>query len=132
MAKRSIPDYQIIALANLDLSEHMDENPMVLKGGQRIKWDVEETEFHYIAKGVIRIPVEIYFSKPEDPDTDPEVRRVIIAGKREFDARLEEIDEDDVKSQEKKTYGIDESAARAESFVRYKKSMADVDRRKHV
>lgn len=129
MAKRSIPDYQIIALANLDLSEHVDENPMVLKGGQRIKWDVEETPYHYIAKGVIRVPVEMYFSKPEDPDTEPEVRRVIVAGKREFDARLEEIDEE---VEEKKTYGIDESAARAESFVRYKKSMSDVDRRKRV
>lgn len=132
MAKNKIPAYRIIALANLDMDEHMNENPIVLKGGQRVRWEVEETDYHYIAKGVIRVPIEIYFSKPEDPDTDPEVRRVIVAGKREFDARLSEVEEEEGKPEDKKTYGIDEDAARAESFVRYKKSMSDVDRRKRV
>lgn len=36
-------DYQIIALANLQLEKHLTENPLTLEGAQRVKWDVEET-----------------------------------------------------------------------------------------
>ena len=49
-------DYQIIALANLQLEKHLTENPLTLEGAQRVKWDVEETEFHKIAKGTSQAP----------------------------------------------------------------------------
>lgn len=114
MAKNKIPAYRIIALANLDLEEHMTEKPLTISGRQRVKWDVEESEFHYIAKGTIRVPVEIYFNKPEEEDVDPEIRRVIISGKRVFDARLDEIDGEEAP----KDYGIDAAKTEAELFSR--------------
>ena len=130
MGKNKVPAYRIIALANLDLGKFMDKEPITLHGGQRVKWDVEETDYHYIAKGSIHIPVEMYFDKPEDPDVDPQVRRVIVSGKRVFDARLDEIEGED--DQEPNNYGIDEEAVRVESFVRYKSNMSDTDKRNHV
>lgn len=124
MDKNDIPAYRIIALANLDLEEHMTDHPLTISGPQRVKWDVEETDYHYIAKGTIRIPVEIYFSKPEGEE-DPEIRRVIIAGKRKFDARLDELDEEEKaeRSPKKKNYGLDENKVHAETFVHYKKNL---------
>ncbi|MGI6032384.1 MAG: hypothetical protein ACOX69_03115 [Coriobacteriales bacterium] len=127
MAKNDIPAYQIIALANLDLEKHLEDHPLTIQGQRRVKWDVEESEYHYIAKGTLRIPIEIYFSKP-DGDETPEVRRVIVDGKRRFDARLEELSEDEREELEreegkKQTYGVDEDKLRAENFVHYKKNI---------
>lgn len=126
MAKKEIPYYRIIALANLDLEEHMKENPKMLDSPGRVKWDVEETDYHYVAKGVIRIPVQIYFSKPENPEEDPEIRRVIVQGKREFDARLEELEDaeqfEDVNQQGGK-FGMDETKIEAENMSRYRKKL---------
>ena len=116
-------DYQIIALANLQLEKHLTENPLTLEGAQRVKWDVEETEFHKIAKGTIRLPVEIYFTNPKDGE-EPELRRVIIAGKRRFDARYDEVGkEQNGKSRSERIAALDETAARAESYTRYRTNM---------
>lgn len=127
MAKKEIPYYRIIALANLDLEEHLKENPKMLDSPGRVKWDVEETDYHYVAKGVIRIPVQIYFSKPDDPEEDPEIRRVIVQGKREFDARLEELDNaeqfEDVNSAANGSHGMDETRVEAENVSRYRKKL---------
>lgn len=128
MAKNKIPNYRIIALANLDLEEHLKENPRMLDSPGRVKWDVEETDYHYVAKGVIRIPVQIYFSKPEEEDVDPEIRRVIIHGKRVFDARLEEMeDAEQFESLENGSqtnkHGIDETKVQAENMSKYRKNL---------
>ncbi len=123
MAKKKIPDYSIIALANLDLEQHMTEKPLVIEGKQRVKWDVEEEEYHYVAKGTIHIPIEMYFSKPEE-DEEPEIRRVIVAGKRKFDARLEELDEDELIDKQPKDYGLDEQKVRSETFAQYKSNIS--------
>ena len=124
MAENKIPAYRIIALANLDLEQHIDEKPLTITGRPHVRWEVEETPYHYIAKGVIRTPIEIWFGKTEG-DEEPEVRRVIISGKRRFDARLGEIAEDAPEADEGlKDYGVDKDAARAESFNRYKKTIS--------
>lgn len=125
MAKKEIPYYRIIALANLDLEEHMKENPKMLDSPGRVKWDVEETDYHYVAKGVIRIPVQIYFSKPESPDQDPEIRRVIVQGKREYDARLEELENAEQFENEKsgEDLGIDETKLQAQNMSQYRKNL---------
>lgn len=123
MAKDGIPAYRIAALANLELGKHLEENPHELSEVQSVEWDVSKTDYRYVAKGEIRVPVELYFSKPDDSEEEPEVRRIIINGKREFDARLDEVDDGEDKDVPA-SYGVDEGAARAESFSRFKKGLS--------
>ena len=50
--------------------------------------------------------------------------RVIIAGKRRFDARYDEVGkEQNGKSRSERIAALDETAARAESYMRYRKNM---------
>ena len=114
---RRLPEYRVAALASLDLEEHMKENPLEVARPGHIEWIVtEDDDGYYVARGAIRIPVEMYFAPKED-GSDPEIERVVVNGKRQFDMRIVEEEEVDT------DYGIDKTKARAQSFVRYHRNM---------
>ena len=114
---KRLPEYRVAALASLDLEEHMQEKPFEVNRPGHIEWIVTEDEDgYYVARGAIRIPVEMYFAPSEDGG-DPEIERVVVNGRRQFDKRVVEEEE------ETSNYGIDEQKARAQSFVRYRSNM---------
>lgn len=95
----------------------MQEKPFEVNRPGHIEWIVTEDEDgYYVARGAIRIPVEMYFTPAEDGG-DPEIERVVVNGRRQFDKRVVEEEE------ETNNYGIDEQKARAQSFVRYRSNM---------
>lgn len=128
MPDTKIPNYRIVALANLDLEQYLKENPRTVDAPGEVEWEVEETDYHYVAKGSIEIPVELYFGKTEGQDGNPEVRRVIIEGKRVFDARLDEGEDPiggsaDESARSQLTHGVDETKVQAENMNRYRKDL---------
>ena len=113
-----LPEYRVAALASLDLEEHMREKPFTVDRPGHIEWMVSEDEEGYlIAQGAIRIPVTLIFAPSEEEGEDPVIERVIVNGKRKFDARAKEEDKHD------KNFGVDVEKARAESFVRYRNNI---------
>ena len=119
--KGGIPDYRVAAFASLDLKEHMLEHPESFhfeKQTKDIDWKVRREKGYYIAEGELRVPVKMYFTAEDDKEDALFVERVVCAGKRLFDARVsEDEDEDDP------NYGIDVDSVRAESFVRYQSNI---------
>jgi hypothetical protein len=114
-AAQRLPEYRVAALASLDLEQHMKEKPLAVDRPGHIEWMVTEDEDGYlVAQGAIRIPVNMIFAPAQEEGGDPTIERVIINGKRKFDARAKEEDKHD------KNFGIDVEKARAESFVRYR------------
>lgn len=115
---KRLPEYRVAALASLDLEEHMQEKPLEVNRPGHIEWIVtEDDDGYYVARGVIRIPVEMYFA-PDPEGGDPEIERVVVNGKRQFDKRVGEEEEE-----ETNYYGVDAQKARAQSFVRYRSNM---------
>lgn len=113
-----LPEYRVAALASLDLEEHLKEKPLSVERPGHIEWMVTEDEEGYLtAHGAIKIPVNIIFAPAVEEGADPEIERVIINGKRQFDRR---VDEEEVHD---KNYGLDVKKAQAESFVRYRKNI---------
>lgn len=113
-----LPEYRVAALASLDLEEHMQDKPLVIDRPGHIEWMVTEDEEGYLtAHGAIRIPVNIVFAPPTGEGKDPEIERVIVNGKRQFDRRVKEEEQHD------KNYGIDVEKARRESFARYRSNI---------
>ena len=113
MAKH--PSYRIAALATLDLDDHMEKSPVEITEPGDIKWKVTREGSYYVARGMIEIPVEMYFlDSPES--NDPVIERVVVNGKRKYDAR-------DVPEEEEPDYGIDKDVVQAQSFVRYKSNL---------
>lgn len=113
-----LPEYRVAALASLDLEEHMQENPLVIDRPGHIEWMVTEDEDGYLtAQGAIRIPVNMIFAPAEEEGADPVIERVVVNGKRKFDARAKEEDKRD------KNFGIDVDQARVESFARYRSNI---------
>ena len=119
--KGGIPDYRVAAFASLDLKEHMLANPdhfQFDKHISNIDWKIEYEKGYYVAEGELRIPVKMYFTAEDDKEDTLAVERVICHGKRVFDARVpEDEDEDDP------NYGMDVDSVRAESFVRYQSNI---------
>ena len=114
---KRLPEYRVAALASFDLEEHLKENPLTVDRPGHIEWMVnEDDEGRLVARGAIRIPVELYFI-PEEDGENAEVERVVINGKRQFDTRVEEEEEED------NTFGIDMTRARTQSFNVYRNSM---------
>lgn len=113
-----LPEYRVAALASIDLEEHMQETPLVIDRPGHIEWMVTEDEEGYLtAHGAIKIPVNMVFAPATEPGADPTIERVIINGKRKFDARAKEEEQRD------KNFGMDVEKARAESFVRYRNNI---------
>lgn len=113
-----LPEYRVAALASLDLEEHMQETPLVIDGPGHIEWMVTEDEEGYLtAHGAIRIPVNMVFAPPAEEGADPAIERVIINGKRVFDARTPEEEVHD------ENFGMDVRKAQAENFVRYRNNL---------
>ena len=113
-----LPEYRVAALASLDLEEHMQEKPLVIDRPGHIEWMVTEDEDGYlVAQGAIRIPVNMIFAPPAEEGADPVIERVVVNGKRKFDARAKKEDAHD------KNYGIDVEKARVESFARYRSNI---------
>lgn len=113
---KRLPEYRIAALASLDLEQHMKETPLQVERPGHVEWIVTEDEDgYYVARGAIRIPVEMYFV-PNEGEEDPEIERVVVNGYRKFDKRV-------VEEEESNDYGINKDAARAQSFVRYRSNM---------
>ena len=124
MAKQEehkIPDYRVAAFASLDLKQHVSanmENFHFEKGVQDIDWKVKHEKGYYVAEGELRVPFKMYFTAQDDKEDALFVERVVCNGKRLFDARVDdEEDEDDP------NFGIDMDSARAESFVRYQSNI---------
>lgn len=115
---KRLPEYRVAALASLDLEAHMQETPLEIDRPGHIEWMVTEDDDGYLtARGAIRIPVEMYFA-PSDDGSDLELERVVINGRRKMDKRV--VEEDDPAAN---NYGIDTTAAQAQSFVRYRSNM---------
>lgn len=113
-----LPEYRVAALASLDLEEYMKEKPLVIDRPGHIEWMVTEDEEGYLmAQGAIRIPVNLVFAPPAQEGADPIVERIIVNGKRKYDARAKEEDKHD------KNFGMDVEKARTESFMRYRKNI---------
>ncbi len=113
-----LPEYRVAALASLDLEEHMKEKPLIVDRPGHIEWMVTEDEDGYlVAQGAIRIPVNMIFAPPAEEGADPTIERVVVNGKRKYDARAKEEDTHD------KNYGMDVEKARSESFMRYRKNI---------
>ncbi len=124
MAKQEqhkIPDYRVAAFASLDLKQHVSENVgnfQFEKCVQDIDWKVGHEKGYYVAEGELRVPMKMYFTAQDDKEDALFVERVVCNGKRLFDARVDdEEDEDDP------NFGIDVDSARAESFVRYQSNI---------
>ena len=113
-----LPEYRVAALASLDLEEHMQENPLKIDRPGHIEWMVPEDEDGYlVAQGAIRIPVDMIFAPPANESSDPVIERIVINGKRKFDARTKDEEQHD------KNFGIDVKKAQAESYVRYRSKL---------
>lgn len=113
-----LPEYRVAALASLDLEEHMQETPLMIDRPGHIEWMVTEDEEGYLtAHGAIRIPVNMVFAPPAEEGADPMIERVIINGKRVFDARTPEEEVHD------ENFGMDVRKAQAENFVRYRNNL---------
>lgn len=113
-----LPEYRVAALASLDLEEYLQEKPLSVDRPGHIEWMVTEDEEGYLTThGAIKIPVNIVFAPPAEEGADPVVERVIVNGKRVYDARTadeEVIDEN---------FGMDVRKAQAENFVRYRNNL---------
>ena len=113
-----LPEYRVAALASLDLEEYMQDNPLVIDRPGHIEWMVTEDEEGYlIAQGAIRVPVNMIFAPPAQEGADPAIERIVINGKRKYDARAKEEEKRD------KNFGVDVEKARAESFVRFRRNI---------
>lgn len=113
-----LPEYRVAALASLDLEEHMQETPLVVDRPGHIEWMVTEDEEGYLtAHGAVRIPVNMVFAPPAEEGADPTIERVIINGKRVFDARTPDEEVHD------ENFGMDVRKAQAENFVRYRNNL---------
>ncbi len=114
------------ANANLDLTNFMQTHPYVLKGPGRVDWIVGRSDDdRWVASGVIRVPVEMYFKDAEDEDSAAlELDRIVIDGKRQYDSRT---DEDLMAAEEdpgqRTVHGINVDGVNAETFVRLKKNL---------
>lgn len=113
MAKH--PNYRIAALATLDLDDHMDKEPVEINEPGDIRWKVVREGSYYVARGMIEIPVEMYFVDTPEA-SDPIIERIVVNGKRRYDTR-------DVPEDEEPDYGIDKDVVQAQSFIRYKSNM---------
>lgn len=119
--RHGIPDYRVAAFASLDLKQHMTdaaEGFHFEKSVQDIDWKVKHEKGYYVAEGELRVPFKMYFTAEDDKEDALFVERVVCNGKRVFDARVSD-DEDD----EDPNFGMDVDSVRAESFVRYQSNI---------
>lgn len=120
MAHKDVPAFRVAAQANISLNDYLADEPLVLSETSGVDWDVSSTDYHYIAKGYVQVPVELWFSTAEDDESELELRRLIVAGKREYDARLEEVQAAGEAAAPSGST-LNEAAVRAESLSRYLK-----------
>ena len=115
-----IPDYRVAAFASLDLKEHMEAHPDAFQFGkhaQKIDWKIQQEKGYYVAEGDLTIPVRMFFTAEGDNEDTLAVERVVCAGKRIYDSRVDDQDESDP------NFGMDVDSARVESFVRYQNNI---------
>lgn len=113
-----LPEYRVAAIAQLDLEKHMKETPLAVDRPGHIEWIVtEDDDGNHVAQGVIRVPVTMVFAPAEKEGEDPIIQRVIVNGKRKYDARVKEEEWHD------SNYGIDVKKAEVDSVLRYRKNI---------